>query len=416
MKKKSFKLDDWQEEILKTKGNICVRSGRQVGKSTIIAIKAAEYAVNNKNKTILVIAAVERQSQLLLEKILSYLVDNYKSQIKKGKYKPTKHKIHLINGSVIHCVPTGLTGYGIRGFTVDMLIADEAAFIPEDVWTAVTPMLAVTKGSIILLSTPHGKEGYYYRCFSDPNFKSFHISSEDCPRIDKKFLQREKERMTRVQYTQEYLGEFVDELMQFFPTDVIKKCMVLQKNSVPYKPHLQDSFLGVDVAGMGGDENVLLSVFRDKDNLIMFDMQIEVRTLLTRVTELILLKDRQYRYKKIYIDDGGLGVGVFDALLENEQTRRKVVAINNASRAIDYDTRRKRLLKEDLYNNLLRLMENGKIKLFDSPEVFFSLKSIQYNYDENKKLKIYGNYSHICEALVRAAWCVRDKSLNIYIY
>ena len=42
-----MKLDKWQEEVLATKGNICLRSGRQVGKSTVIGIKAAKYALEN---------------------------------------------------------------------------------------------------------------------------------------------------------------------------------------------------------------------------------------------------------------------------------------------------------------------------------------------------------------------------------
>ena len=59
-----MKLDPWQKEVLATKGNICIRTGRQVGKSTVVSVKAAEYAAKNKNKTILVIASVERQASL----------------------------------------------------------------------------------------------------------------------------------------------------------------------------------------------------------------------------------------------------------------------------------------------------------------------------------------------------------------
>ena len=159
-------LDDWQKEVLDTEGNLCLRSGRQVGKSTVVGEKAGRYAVANPKKTVLVISSVERQAALLFEKIHSYIYNNHKRLIKKGKDRPTKHKIKLINGAVIYCLPTGLDGHGIRGYTVDLLIADEAAFIPEAVWTAVTPMLAVTKGKIILLSTPFGREGYFYRCFN----------------------------------------------------------------------------------------------------------------------------------------------------------------------------------------------------------------------------------------------------------
>ena len=94
----NLKLDDWQNEVLETEGNICLRSGRQVGKSTIISIKAGEYALKHEKKSVMVIASVERQALLLFEKILSYIYENNKTAIKKGKDRPTKHKIQLKNG------------------------------------------------------------------------------------------------------------------------------------------------------------------------------------------------------------------------------------------------------------------------------------------------------------------------------
>ena len=408
-----LKLDKWQEDVLNTRGNIVLCSGRQVGKSTVISIKGGEYAVTHANKTVLIIASVERQALLLFEKVLSYIHDNHKSLIKKGKDRPTKHTLRLTNGSIIHCLPTGLSGYGIRGYTIDQLYADEAHFIPEDVWQAVTPMLATTGGDIILLSTPHGRTGYFYRCFSDPSFTSFHISSEDCDRIPKEFLDLEKERMTKLQYAQEYLGEFIDKLQQFFPEDIIKKCMTAKR------PGLQpgrDYFLGVDIARMGDDESTFEIIDRTKrDSLKHVENLITTKTLTTDTTREILRLNKKYGFKKIYIDDGGMGVGVFDQLLEEDDTKRKTIAINNAARALDRDDRRhKKLLKEDLYNNLLRLMERGEIRLLDDPEVFQSLKSIQYEYSD-KGLRIYGNYTHIVEGLIRAAWCVKDKSLKAFI-
>lgn len=412
-------LDDWQKEVLETKGNICLRSGRQVGKTEIISRKSAIYAIENPKKLVLVIASVERQAYHLFEKILAYLLNHHKNQVKSGKDRPTKTKINLKNGSTIYCLPTGLTGQGIRGYTVDLLIADEAAFIPEEVWTAVTPMLSVTKGSIILLSTPHGKEGYYYECFKDQNFKSFHISSLDCPRIDKHFLERERARMTKIEFSQEYEGHFVDELRQFFPNDLILKCMTLSRENTLNNSSLKpaEPFLGVDVARLGMDETVLCSMNRiDKDKLQMFDLEITTKTYLTETILRIKEKDKQFNFKKIYIDTGGIGAGVFDVLLQEDQTKRKVVAIDNAQRSLNRDeTKKTKLMKEDLYTNLLRLMENGNLQLFNDPEIMLSLKSVQYEYTDKGELKIFGNYTHITESLVRAAWCVKDKTLNIWV-
>ena len=408
-------LDDWQKQVLETEGNLCLRSGRQVGKSTIISIKAGEFAVKNKKKNIMVIASVERQAQLLFEKILAYIYENHKSYIKKGKDRPTKHKLQLNNGSVIHCLPTGESGYGIRGYTIDLLIADEAAFIPEDVWTAVTPMLAVTGGNIILLSTPHGRGGFYYRCFNDEKFKSFHVSSEDCPRKNQSFLDHEKSWMTKAQYAQEYLGEFVDELRQFFPDDLIKACQKAKRRNqiLPGRNY----FLGVDIARMGEDESTFEIIDRtERKNLIQVENLITKHTLTTETTKMILNLEKQYHFKQIFVDDGGMGVGVFDQLLTEETTKRKVIAINNASRPLTREEKKKkRAIKEDIYNNLLALMERGEIQLLDDDEIFMSLKSIQYEY-ENGKLKVFGNYAHITDGLVRAAWCSKDKSLNIFAH
>ena len=419
-----FQLDDWQTKVLATDGNIVLRSGRQVGKSFIIAIKAAEYAATHPNKSIMVIASVERQALLLFEKILAYLHTHYKQMLKKGKHRPTKHKLTLTNNAVIHCLPTGLSGYGIRGFTVDLLIADEAAFIPEEVWTAVTPMLAITRGNIILLSTPFGRGGYFYRCFNDPTFTSFHISSEDCPRKNQDFLDQEKTRMTQLQYAQEYLGEFVDELRQFFPNHLIQSCMTLKRGdsttlSPPSSPLFSSKYhkyLGVDVARMGKDDSVLFSLENRNGTLYQLDMEITRKTLLTETARMIINNDTKYNYRNIFIDDGGLGVGVFDILLQNPTTKRKVIPINNSSRSLDREgKRKKKLLKEDLYNHLLTLMEQGKIHLFDDNETALSLKSVQCEYTSSG-LKIFGNYTHITEALIRACWCLKSKSLNIYIY
>jgi len=420
-------LDDWQKQVLAIKGNLCLCSGRQVGKSTIIAIKAGESAVKSK-KTIMVIAHVERQALLLFEKILSHIYNNHRPLIMKGKNRPTKHTIKLKNGSVIHCLPTGDSGYGIRGYTINELYADEAHFIKEDVWAAVTPMLATTGGTINLLSTPFGTAGYFYRAFTDPKlkFETIHVNTEEVAEKREEpqktnlleFLDAEKGRMTVMQYKQEYLGLFVGGIQRWFDDDLIDRICTLEPiNTNPPG----DKFQGIDVARMGGDETVLTSVLRiRRDSLQQIDMEIPDGQTLTDSVRLVLHKDKTINHKKIYIDSTGMGWGIFDPLKEDPQTRLKVVAIENVKKSLDKEwgkptDQRKKTMKEDLYTNLKVLMEQNKIKLFNTPELKQSLRSIQYENGE-AGLRIYGAYSHIAEALIRAAWCMKDKSLNIYIY
>jgi len=95
--------------------------------------------------------------------------------------------------------------------------------------------------------------------------------------------------------------------------------------------------------------------------------------------------------------------------MEKDETKRKTVALNNASRDIDREGKKhKRILKEDMYMNLQVLMENGIIQLLDDEEIRASLSSIQH--DDGK---IFGAYSHITEGIIRAAWlAVKGKNLN----
>jgi len=320
-------------------------------------------------------------------------------------------------------LPAGRTGYFIRGFTIDLLIADEAAYIPETVWNAVIPMIAVSRkeygmGWLVLLSTPFGKGGYYYHSFTDPDFRSWHISSEDCRRIPRDFLAKEKKRMTKAEYRQEYQGEFTDEWNQFFPTDLIRKCMTFanwSKKEDGRSP--AQYYLGVDIARYGGDENafIVAEFFKRCIKIVhvFTTSRISTTDTIGRIREI----DRVYNFSRIFIDDSGVGGSVLDIL--QEQLGRKVTGLNNASRriAVQGEEKKKGILKEDLYSNALLLMETNRIEFINDLGLLRSLKSITFEYSgDSRNIKIFGDYSHIAEAMVRACWCIRDRGLQIYVY
>jgi len=420
--KTDFRLDKWQQDVLEHEGNICIRAGRQVGKSTVISIKAANFAATHSNTSTLIIAASQKQSSWLFDKVRAEI--DTLEEVGNIKYarEPTRTKIELDNGSVIHCLPAGRTGWFIRGLSLDLLIADEAAFIAEEVWRSVIPMIAVSKqargfGWIILLSTPFGKGGYFFDCFHDKDFRQFHVSSEHCNRIPKDFLLKEKRRMSKAEYAQEYLGEFIDEYNQFFPTALIKKCMTFLDWSYErdYKRE-RSYYLGVDIARYGKDDTALIIAEINNNNRIKICKAIEINgASLTDTVGRIKVLDQKFYFRKIFIDDAGLGAGVFDMLAEDSETKRKVVGLNNARRSIDREDRKKALLKEDLYSNSLVLMEMGNIEIISDLSLLKSLKNIVFEYTSEKNLKISGRYSHLAEAFVRACWCIKNKGLRVFL-
>lgn len=398
-------LDPWQKEVLECKGNIVMRSGRQVGKSAIIGVKVGEYAINNSQKTIMIISKTERQARLLFQKIIAYVQYKKESMIKRGLDRPTNYELKLTNGTIVYCLPAGDNGYGIMGYTVDLLVADEAAFIPEEVWNSILPTLAVTKGNVILLSTPFIKEGYYYNCFEDKNFTKFHQSSEDCPRKDEEFLKRMRKDLTEAQYAQMYLGEFLENAMAFFPEDMIMEiCTGKSEGSFG-----GDFYLGMDIASMGEDDTTFEILHDGAGKIEQIKNMVTQKRLVTETVRDVIRLNDQYNFNKIGIDSGGLGIGVLHPLLEDSSTKFKVIGLNNASKSIDSDDRQKLLLKEDMYHGLKGAMERGEIVLLDDDEVKASLRSIVYIDG-----KIDGTDKHIAEGLIRAYELIKRKGLNLF--
>src|SRR3990167_10850410 len=177
---------------------------------------------------------------------------------------------------------------------------------------------------------------------------------------------------------------------------------------------------------MGEDEGVIAIGDRQPKCIYQVENIITKKKLTTETETLIIAQSNLYKCHKVYIDAGSgtLGVSVFDHLYQLPGWKKKVIAINNARRIIEYnpigDPTMVKLAKEDLYENLRALGEQNRIKLLDDENMKFSLMSIQYEYVKKEgrptKIRIFGNYSHIAEAIIRMAHCVKEKNINMSIY
>ena len=420
-------LDDWQKKYIATEGNCFLLCGRQSGKTTAMSIKFGDRAVNKPKSIIGMFAFTEKQAYNLFFKTLMYLKARHPDKIDyKGDKKPTKHVIHLENGSQIMCYAVGLDGAGIRTFTLTDLVIDEAAPMAREVFVSLTPMLSVTKGSLDISSTPRGKEGYFYECSDDvslgkkikKNWTRFYVDGEDCPRHSKQFLEEEREAMTKLEYATEYNAKFLDDVKQFFPDELIKAICKGKR-----RPFIIPGryYYGGDVARRDKDEFTHEIVDIVKDRLIHVENIMTKNVPIPESCRTIIELNGKYKFKKEYIDSGGMGITVCDILRESPSDKNKVVEINNASRIYERESgshpeKTKKLMKEELYKNLLRLMEQNKVILLDDEEVMLSLKSILMDFTGRKgEMQLWGRYSHITEGIIRACWGIKDKSFDLWI-
>ena len=326
--------------------------------------------------------------------------------------RSTMRKMELKTNLRILSLPAGRDGAGLRNFCLIRLVVDEAHYVYDEVYNACEPMLATTGGNMDLLSTPKGNSGVFYEAFQkDSGFTTFHTTSEDCPRITKEFLEKKKKRLTKIRYAQEYLAEFQDALQQMFPRDLIDECILKESNVTNGR-----NFLGVDFAGYGGDQNAFVTLENKGDNNYIKEFETSERVKAWETVNKIIELNDKNNYKKIGVDDGGLGSPILDYMLTHNKLKRKTIGLNNASRSITVEGEERRLLKEDMYGNLKMMMERGLIKFAENENLRNSLNSIQFEIDKNGKTKISGTYSHITEGLIRAAWLVKSKGLNIMAF
>lgn len=464
--KDPFKPDPWQKDVLDHKGNITLRCGRQTGKTEIISrkVKLLAQLNNAKAMNILIAAPSKTQSahayQMTLDlmkeehwffvdqataaweetypqKKLSAIVKKYiertygifhteptKSEIiLKGKETGKKPLTRWDYGSRIMSMPVGKTGIYIRCKTLDVLVGEEAAFIPEAVWVALLPMLAVSEktrgfGWQILLSTPFGKGGHFYQSHYDKDFKSIHVSAEACPRISREFLKKEKERLSSVEYSQEYLGNFTESFDQFFATDLIKSRMTFMEwnHAKDYKRD-HSYYLGSDIARYGKDDNAFVTAEMtplSKTHVKIIEPHITKRVSIPTTARHHEILDDKFHYRKFFTDDGGVGGGCMDIMTET-LGKSRVIGLNNATKSIDANDRKGRILKEDLYSNALKMMESGEVDIINNMALLRSLKSMKFQYTKDKNIIIYGNESHLAEAFVRACWCVKERGLKLFL-
>ncbi len=440
----SIQLDDWQQEIMDYEGNIILGKGRRIGATHVFGRKAIDYLMSHKNNhpssQIVCVSITEDQAQLIILFALQYAEEKYKQYIGRGKDKPTLGRIVLkVNGNrrILIAKPVGATGDSLRGFEGQILMVDEASKMPKLFWAAAKPILLTTGGKIWMWSTFFGRQEYFWKSFDkawnkkDPNsrFKVWLKNSEEVIENRKisntwtqeqregalEILRLEKEDMTTLEYNQEYMAIPSDKLRQLFDEDLIKKCQTLYRPEVINQEH--NHYLGVDVARLGEDESTFEVIEKiDNDNLIHVEHMVTTKTLTTKTTIKIFQLEDKYQFKEIFIDAYNVGVGVFDDLLSDDRTKRKSVAIGHSSKPLDNEEKKKtKVTPWDLYANLKKLMEQEKIKLLKSDEVFSSLYSIQYEHIGDKII-ITGSYKHIADGLVRAAWCSKDRRLEPCVF
>lgn len=217
-------LDPWQREALTTdRHHILLCVTRQGGKGLVASLLALEHLLSVEGSQTLIVSKTGNQATRLLSRVKS----GYLSLANVPKIITNRaDELGLMNGSRVIAVPGDEeTIRGIAG--IDLLVIDEAAFVPDDLYATVRPMLATTDGRQVVLSTPHGKRGWYYGQWASDSqeWHRVRVTADQIPRIKKSFLARELRDLGQFIYDQEYNCLFLDDVTQLYATELIAAAM-----------------------------------------------------------------------------------------------------------------------------------------------------------------------------------------------
>ena len=436
-----MEYDNWQRDIINDKSKyILICKGRQIGGTTVLAEKAVKR-MKEKKTAILVGSITEEQAKLVILMIKDILFRKDKGIIASGKNKPTLDKVTLKNGSTIRSRPVGTMGDAFRGFTADINWFNEASKWPEIAFIAIMPTLLTTGGDIWMDSTPFGKyvgqttkKTFFFKCWEnlDERWKVYHKTSPDVIRERKlttewteikrdaalKFLIDQEATLDKLEFKQEYLGEFQEEVNTWFEEDLITSCMTEDRPDTIKKDGV--FYLGVDVARLGLDKSSFEIFELRGDHLYQVENQTTSKTTLPQTFQRIKQLQHLYDFSKIFIDSGGIGVGVFDWLMYDDDTKGITEAIDNSKQIMSKDGRTRKLQKTLKYSHFKMLMETGKVHLLKDPTIFQSFKSVQFAYTNDglgtRHLKIFATYNDIVEGCTNGGWGEKYKHLNLTVH
>ena len=181
-----FEPDPWQASLLRSRAPWLLNCCRQSGKSTTTAAVALHTAIYNPGLILLVSPSL-RQSKELFAKVTGFLKDLEPAEVLE---EDNKSSCTLANGARVVSLPGDPDT--LRGYSAPKpIINDEAAFVSDAMQAALDPMLALSKGRLIEMSSPNGKRGHFEENWQHGvEVERIKIIGRECPRIGAEFLER----------------------------------------------------------------------------------------------------------------------------------------------------------------------------------------------------------------------------------
>lgn len=207
--------DPWQHRLLTAPAHrTLIAASRQTGKSTVVSGLSLRRAACGAS--VLVVSPTQRQSSEMLSRVRALSAAGPARVVAESALS-----LRLACGGRVLALPGVPTA--VRGYTADLVVIDEAAYVDDATYRALRPTLAATGGDLVALSTPGGRRGWFYRAWhpeasgadvealdEEPeDWRKVAVTWRDNPRLSPAFVAEERRELGAALFRQEYECEFV---------------------------------------------------------------------------------------------------------------------------------------------------------------------------------------------------------------
>lgn len=381
----NFKPTDYQSDVLdygerESKAQVAPQAGRQVGKTLTAGVWGADHAVCNRGTDVLYAAPAQATADEMFRECKQHFKNSDFTKEQFGVESDNKTTWEFSTGTRILARTLGNVEQedspGNRGMNPTCVIVDEAHYEKDAVYTQEIEEFFITHPSYeyILISTPAGKQGYFYDAVEGANSESWyspHWPTRISPFAQQDYIEKKRDDLDRQTFRQEFLGEFVDTSDAYFPYSLVKECV---EPEPPTRTHNSDVFLGVDVAREGSDRTVYTAI-DDQGNV--FGVKAEDTSTMPSVLGRIIHLDRQFGFSGILIDENAVGGGVVDFADEADEIAHRVLPISFTLKS-----------KQAMYRGLKKAFEASEIAIPKSDRLINELTSLRFEYTSTGKLKV----------------------------
>jgi hypothetical protein len=197
--------DSWQEDVLRSESKrLLLNCSRQSGKTTTVAALALWTAIYRPRSFCLIFSPSLDQSLEFFRRVADLAHGVGLDSVDPEALRKTG--LDLKNGSRIEARPG--SERTARGRTADLLVIDEASRVEDELYRTLRPMLAVTGGRMVMLSTPFGKRGVFEAWEHGEGWERYKVTAYECPRISSEFLEEERREMLDYVFRREYMCMF----------------------------------------------------------------------------------------------------------------------------------------------------------------------------------------------------------------